>query len=542
MAWKKSVKTRRAVSLVILLLSTSFLPLFSESTVKADRQFSSSYFINFEDPQFSTVAMNNTSFIQVLISDCMVTDELGSAQLPVYAAHIVIPDGCIVENIQIAEKQFSDYSHVISNHLLLPAQKETPFSQEKNPHVFSHNQSWYEQNEFQPKESHNELGTSFMNGYPVKTIQVFPLRYHPVNRQLYFYGKLKVTVTYTVDEGSFSEKSHRFLRKDQHDVQRVKELVLNDEMVDSYTEDDGGEVRMSTASFNDGDTAFLGDSYVDGLCDATDSFDYVIVTSDSLSDTTGHMFNWSDLLSHRQSLDGLSGCIVTVEEITSCADYFNETVTFNDSAAQLREFCKDAYLDWNTEYILLGGDWESGTSSRQIVPCRIMTDVDESGSYDTMPSDLYFSNLDGDWYDDSEGVWGGGRYAANDKLSELSVGRIPVWDAEMVSNAVQKIIWYDNCNDETFLRSAGFLGGDLGWSSTSKEYMEEIRVGDGSFSEYTGFEEWNTAFPDYEIDTSERYYDADYDTESDAVNAWKRAINNGNMSLISHLDHGSWRS
>ena len=114
MAWKKSVKTRRAVSIVLLLLLTSFLPLFSQGSVKADRQFSSSYVINFEDPQFSIVQMNNETYVQMIISDCMVTDEIGSAQLPVYAAHIVIPDGCNIENIQITEKQFTDYSDVIN--------------------------------------------------------------------------------------------------------------------------------------------------------------------------------------------------------------------------------------------------------------------------------------------------------------------------------------------------------------------------------------------------------------------------------------------
>jgi len=556
-AWKKSVKTGRAISIVLLLLSASFLPLFSQGSVKADRQFSSSYVINFKDPQFSMVEMNNSSFVQVFIPDCVVTDEIGSAQLPLYAAHIAIPDGYIIENIQIAEKQFTDYSQVISEHLLLPSQQETPFSEEKNNHVFSHNHSWYQQDDFQPKESHNELSISYMNGYPVQTIQVFPVRYHPQNRQLYFYGKLKVTVTYTVDEELFSEKSHRFLRKDQHDAQRVKELVLNDEMVDSYIGDSGGDVKMSITSSNDGETVLLGDSYPGGLCDAEDTYEYVIITSESLADIQDQAYNWSDLLDHRLQYDGLTGTIVSVEDIYQCEAYWNDTALFNDSAAQVREFVKDAYLDWDTDYVLLGGSWQTSGidyENRQIVPARIFTSYAGNNSVTTMASDLYFSNLDGDWYhqyDEEEDwhEWGGGQNGNNDGLSELAVGRIPLWTAEHVSNWIEKVIWYDNCDDADWLRSAAFLGGYLGdYSITSKDNMEAIRKGDDFYSEYTGFEEWNDAHLEFEIDTSHRYYEADYPGDDGtgpgsrheaAVDDWEAAINNNNFSMISHLGHGS---
>ncbi|MCD6365500.1 MAG: hypothetical protein J7M14_06455, partial [Planctomycetes bacterium] len=71
-------------------------------------------------------------------------------------------------------------------------------------------------------------------------------------------------------------------------------------------------------------------------------------------------------------------------------------------------------------------------------------------------------------------------------------------------------------------------------------YMEEIRVGDGTWPQYQGFEEWNILHPAYAFDTSARYYDADYPTEPDVVAAWENAINNNEMSIISHLAHGFW--
>ena len=486
--------------------------------------------------------MQNTSFLSVTINDCMLASEPGSAQLPFYSTHILIPKGCVIEDITVSTSEPCDYSDFIQTKQLLPAQQETPFSSHSTMRSMQMNQSWYQQHSFQPSELITSHDRSYMKGYPMKTIHVYPLRYNPGDHQLYFYDQLMVTVTFSSKPSVIGKEtgvSNRFLREKHADADAVKDLVLNPEHVDSYSDGEDEVIGGMRMMGYDESSTPLSDNYPGGLCTASETIEYVIVTSQDLSENSAYEYSWPDLCTHRHQIDGLTSEIVTIEEIVNCQDYFNETEIFNDSAARLREFCKDAYLDWNTEYILLGGTWEKDNSDRQIVPCRMLEDREQTLSTKSMPSDLYFSNLDGDWYYDSIGMWGGGRSGANDKLSELSVGRIPLWNAEMVSNAVEKIIWYDTCNDESFLRSAGFLGGDLGWDVTSKQYMEEIRKGDGSWSQYTGFEEWNTNYPSYPIDTSERYYDADYPSEFDAVQAWTEAINNNQLCLISHLDHGS---
>jgi len=47
---------------------------------------------------------------------------------------------------------------------------------------------------------------------------------------------------------------------------------------------------------------------------------------------------------------------------------------FNDTAAHIRNFIKDAYQNWGIEYVLLGGDGDSadvgGESGNDIIPCR----------------------------------------------------------------------------------------------------------------------------------------------------------------------------
>jgi len=528
-----------SVTLVFFLILLSFLPLFSNSIFKASNHFSSSHVLSFDHPQFSTISMQNTSFVSVTINDCMLTSVPGKAELPFYSTHILIPDGCSIQDITVTPTDYVDYSEIVQTRHILPSQEESPFSSQKTFESLQLNQSWYQQDSFFPSDLLSSHGISYMKGYPVETVHIFPLKYNPLNHQLRFYEELEITITFSNDDSPMDNSSNQFFRKKDNDADAVKDLVLNPDLVDTYSTDDDEETDGMSILGSSEPIAPLDDSYAGGLCNSSEDVDYVIVTSEELTLTTGQSYSWDDLLSHRFQTDGLSGSIVTMEEILDCTDYCSEIAVFNDSAARLREFCKDAYLDWNTEYILLGGSWETGNSDRQIVPCRIFKDREETYSVKTMPSDLYFSNLDGDWYYDSEGIWGGGRNGANDKLSELSVGRIPVWNLEMVSNAVQKIIWYDNCNDESFLRSAGFLGGDLGWDITSKQYMEEIRQGDGEWAQYIGFEEWNTNFPSYTLDTTGRYYEADYASEHDAIQAWTTAINNNELCLISHLDHGS---
>lgn len=99
--------------------------------------------------------------------------------------------------------------------------------------------------------------------------------------------------------------------------------------------------------------------YEGGLCDPSGNYDYVIITTtqnglDNWDTTTETPYNWESLMEHHAG-DGLSVTLVTVQDIHACSDYYRPN-PFNDSQAHIREFCKDAYEDWGTRYILIAGD------------------------------------------------------------------------------------------------------------------------------------------------------------------------------------------
>jgi len=109
--------------------------------------------------------------------------------------------------------------------------------------------------------------------------------------------------------------------------------------------------------------------------------------------------------------------LVTVQDIVECAAYWNTTPgsKFNDTQAIIREFCKDAYQDWDISYVLIGGDGEW-------IPPRMMSDRD-IGYPDIIdsPSDIYWSNLDFTFNCDNDLFWGEYGDSGFDLYAELFI-------------------------------------------------------------------------------------------------------------------------
>jgi parallel beta-helix repeat protein len=485
--------------------------------------------ICFDSPFLTEIEMNNTVFTQISMPECFSNAEVGEPSLPVYPARLLIPQGKQVKKIVVTHVAPVRVVYDFKNKPVAPVQKSVPFSV-SYVFEFEKNESSYDLDAPVNKDVFEEGEIGFCRGYEILNVNLYPVVYTPKSGSVSYYPDMTVKVLLEDNSSKLQSKGSSLLRSNGNDVRFVESIIDNPEDLETNPVEplDGGG----------GGGAPL--EYTDGLCDPADSYDYVIITNNSLKDTTGYTYNWSDLIDHRQNYSGLSGTIVTVEEIDGCTDYWNATALYNDSQAHIREFCKDAYEDWETEYVLLGGDWDS-SASNQIVPFRLFADRFESGTYDTMACDKYYSHLDGDWYYSTDGIWGGGRNSGvNDLYGELCVGRICVVDAETVSNAVYKIINYDTNSSlsDSWLSTVSFWGGDLGWSSTSKQYMEEIRLGTDTWRTFTGFEEWNSAHPSDQINTSERLYHADLGANYKTY--FINSLEDDNASMVNHLDHSTY--
>jgi len=450
-------------------------------------------------------------------------NEIGKPRLPFYIAQIVVPSGKYISNIIV---NATLYNTTNWNHYLYPEQRQYNYSYPPEIIVTDFNETFYRINETVFSENYIKQNEQYSRGYTIQLITLYPINYNPYQNKSWFYNHFNITIKYS-DFPTESKGFHPFFRNLESDANHIKSIVDNPNTVDTY--------HPSGFNIQDFQTA----SYPGGICDDSATCKYVIITNRSLNDTTGYTYNWSDLMNHRNTTNDLSCCKIAWQDINETSAYWNTTAIYNDSQARIREFCKDAYQDWETEYILLGGDWDA-TVANQIVPYRLFTDRWEGDTYDTMACDKYFSHLDTTWRYFS--YWGGGKGGVYDLYGELYVGRITVSTGEHISNSIHKIINYDT-NESLFdnwLNHSSFWGGDLGWTSTSKQFMEELRLGTDTYRTFTGFEEWNTAHQDTTINTTDRLYHADIGESYKS--AFVADIENDNSSIVNHMDHSSWNT
>ena len=110
-----------------------------------------------------------------------------------------------------------------------------------------------------------------------------------------------------------------------------------------------------------------------------------------------------------------------------------------DKQDRVRRFIKDAYLQWGVTHVLLGGDTD-------ILPVRYGRTRFYNGNF--LPTDLYFSDLDGNWNADGDSTYGEGLFANNpsdlcDMLPEVWVGRAPVVTVAQAQLFVNKTFQYE---------------------------------------------------------------------------------------------------
>jgi hypothetical protein len=223
---------------------------------------------------------------------------------------------------------------------------------------------------------------------------------------------------------------------------------------------------------------------------------------------------------------------------------------FNDTQARIREFCKDAYLDWGTSYVLIGGDGDW-------IPARKMRYLYE---WD-VDSDLYYSNLDNTFNANGNSYWGEEGDLGFDLYSELFVGRLTCDEPQDVSNWMTKSFYYANAIDADYLENAAFYGGDTTWPCQGDDFIDFSAIkgtdnwlgpnpGDhGPYPSWLGFlfgfETWNSMNPGNEYNLSVKWTAEPPNpgwqggSTPIAIAGLKNAINNDHVTLLSGIAHAN---
>ena len=195
-----------------------------------------------------------------------------------------------------------------------------------------------------------------------------------------------------------------------------------------------------------------------------DNYDVLILTIDDFKNGFQPLIN-----AHEQM--GLETRIKTLGDISFIPD--------NVKPENVRDFIRQEYQQNGISYVLIGGDID-------IFPTRIVYVYgldEETWPYETyMPSDIYYSCLDGSFNSDDDDDWGemtdGEDGGDVDLYAEVYVGRASVGNINEIDNFVSKTIDYLNrdftdgyMND--YLLAGEHLG-NYGIASSGGNYLDLI--------------------------------------------------------------------
>jgi len=452
----------------------------------------------------------------------------GEPVLPVKGVNVLIPAG---KDVKSSELILGEKVTLPGTYNIEPAQKPIPLSYEGKVEKTLPKDEIYKSKNPYPKKKKEKVTTQKMRGYRIEIFKLSPIEYIPQEGALSYYKSMTLKITLekkTKPKKAGLEKEPK-LRKLRKDRTRLEKFIANSQDIQSYDtepeEPAGGGVEP-TGETGGGVLIFV---------NPAESYQYVVITNEDLKNAPGP-YNFQALCAEKNAR-GITTNIVTTEWI-----YANYSGTRpdggTDNATKIRNFIIDAYNNWETEYILLGGDATGNPSNTEIIPCRKLFDEPWEGSTDAteIPSDIYYCCLDGTMDYDADGVYGektdGISGGETDLLAEVYIGRAPIVTEDDLTHFIQKTLSYKN-SASGYLFNTYMLGEHLGFGGASEyatDSMEEIRLGSDAHG-YT-----TAGFATMSFLALSTLYDAPgYDwPKNDLINI----INNG-VHVLNHLGHAN---
>lgn len=399
---------------------------------------------------------------EVISASMFVTGEPGAPAIPVYPVKILLPPGTQASRVSI---QYGERIE-LGDHLLPPVQQEWPISRSMTAVPTLRNPDLWTQPGELPQRDQSDFSTSYLAGYSILLTHACPVRYDPVTRQLSYYTDFTVVVETVPGSCEFSPKANA--------RQRVINLIDNPTAIFDYQQSD---TRPLT-------------------------YDYLVIAPEEMSVYFLQLVDW-------RNGQGMLSQFVTIEEILAAWDGV-------DDAERLRNFLIAEYADNGFRYLLLGGDIE-------LVPYRELF-VHTWSFDDDLPSDFYFSGLDGNWDENQNGIWG--EEDEEDWFGELAVGRASVSTMADAAAFVNKQLAYQQSPVVADLTGYLMVGEQVDdhptWGGDHKDEMV-------SGSDNHGVE--TAGLPD-NIDVSILY-----DREGEWIDTDLLFLLNNGVNMVNHMGH-----
>jgi len=438
---------------------------------------------------------NGEIYHQISVDNGFSFIQEGKPQVPFKALEVLIPYG---KNLKDIEVELGNERVLDGRYRIEPGGNRI-FLEEQNYPNF--NESIYNSLSPYPENFFSVEGLYELGGYRILLINLFPVRYIPKVEKISYFENINLSI-------NLIERTNVNLlfKEDQEIEERVIKRIYNPEVIETYNNRKNNDNEPKKAS---------------GLHPA--SYDYVIITSDALKNSAGS-YTFQDLANLKNS-KGIKTIIVTTEEI-----YANYSGL--DEPEKIRNFIIDAYQNWGTKYVLLGGDGDrenlGGESEDPIIPVRYLS-LGTLGVKYEFPADLYYAALDGTWNEDGDDKWG--EHGEEDLYAEVFVGRAPVDSEVELSNFINKTLAHEASNDD-YLSNALMVGEllitDYVWGGDLTD--EVINDTDAWGYSTAGFPE------DYNVSTL-------YERDILPNHNWSKdeliSLINDGVNVINHVGHSS---
>jgi hypothetical protein len=362
----------------------------------------------------------------------------GAPRLPRVVLPVLVPVSADVRSAKIIER---DVVQIPGMYNIIPAQPDVPLPMpgvETPPRIYPADAALYASNELYPAPEIALVGAGVKNGFRVVHVEFYPLRYIAAKRILDF--SRQVTFELEYEEGH-PEQLVPTLRQREAAARVLSSLVINPENIDEFAPAVSGRIPSGRVP--------------------PGYYEYVVISAPPMDTVFQRLADW-------KTRKGVPATVVQVS-------WINSNYSGYDLQERIRNFIIDAYTNWGTIYVLLGGSADQRTSGQNIVPAR-RTFYTRSyvGGYpdeDTIPCDLYYSDLDGTWDLDGDHIWG----ELNDNVdmyADVYVGRASVYSIAGAQNFVYKSMMYEKNPPTTHLRKM-LLPTAILWSSYEERPMQD---------------------------------------------------------------------
>jgi len=418
---------------------------------------------SFSKPLIETINIENEIIYRLSIDGLDNTNNFNEPILPVKNIKILLPYKMCLDEIKIngAERELI----------------KSGISLEYGKNLIPINNNFFT-NDYKKinliKKSNNDLisivGEYKIRGFPILYINIYPVQFDKEYNDLFFYNNIDINIIFKESNDDVN------IRGFERDFELVRRLIDNPYDLNSYRN------HYSSLKINE--------------------LDYLIITNNRLlnSNYSNNFYYFSESKNNRN----IKTDIITVEEIVNNSDFYvngtwgdnnpdnpfyqseiyDNYSFFNDTQAKIRNYIRYAYSELGIDYVLLGGDADVDNNFENIIPSRglfanesglplcssLILDEEEAD----IPSDVYYSNLDGNFNYDLDIHFGESpdrnNYANIDEadlLSEVFIGRACVDNYEELSNFVIKTLSYQNLNSSPYLSKILFVGEYLGFPGIS---------------------------------------------------------------------------